>query len=205
MTGVRGARALVDVSRLPTATFAPRDMMWWGTAGFMAIEGTTLFICAASYFYLRFNFETWPPQHTLRPSLFWPTVQVALMALSNVPNLWLQRSARALDLAGVRRWVVLEAVLGVVFVALRWQEFLSLNVRWDANAYGSMAWATLGFHATLLVLQAVETLVFVGFLFSDRIEEKHFSDAYDSAFYWYFMTGSWIVLYVVVFLSPRFM
>jgi cytochrome c oxidase subunit 3 len=166
------SRALIDVSRLPTATFGPRDLMWWGTAGFMVIEGAT---------------------------------QVVLMALSNGPNFLLQRSARALDLAGVRRWIVVEAVLGVLFVALRWQEFLSLNVRWDANAYGSIAWATLGFHATLLVLQAVETLVFVGFLFTDRIEEKHFSDAYDSAFYWYFMTGSWIVLYVVVFLSPRFM
>jgi heme/copper-type cytochrome/quinol oxidase subunit 3 len=127
------------------------------------------------------------------------------MALSNGPNLLLQRAARALDLNGVRRWVLLEAILCVVFVGLRWQEFLSLNVRWDANAYGSIAWATVGLHATLLVLQALETLVFTTFLFSDRIEEKHFSDAYDSAFYWYFMTGSWIVLYVVVFLGPRFM
>jgi cytochrome c oxidase subunit 3 len=202
---MRSGRALVDVSRLPTATFGPRDMMWWGTAGFIMIEGTTLFICAASYLYLRLNFETWPPQHTLRPSLLWPTVQVVLMALSNGPNLLLQRAARALDLNGVRRWVVVEAILGVIFVALRWQEFLSLNVRWDANAYGSIAWATVGFHATLLVLQAVETLVFTAFLFSGRVEEKHFSDAYDSAFYWYFMTGSWIVLYVVVFLSPRLM
>jgi cytochrome c oxidase subunit III len=202
---MRSGRALIDVSRLPTATFGPRDMMWWGTAGFIMIEGTTLFICAASYLYLRLNFETWPPQHTLRPSLLWPTVQVVLMALSNGPNLLLQRAARALDLRGVRRWVVVEAILGVIFVALRWQEFLSLNVRWDANAYGSIAWATVGFHATLLVLQAVETLVFSAFLFSGRVEEKHFSDAYDSAFYWYFMTGSWIVLYVVVFLSPRLM
>lgn len=202
---MRTGRTLIDVSRLPTATFGPRDMMWWGTAGFIMIEGTTLFICAATYFYLRLNFGTWPPQHTLRPSLLWPTVQVVLMALSNGPNLLLQRAARALDLNGVRRWVLLEAILCVVFVGLRWQEFLSLNVRWDANAYGSIAWATVGLHATLLVLQALETLVFTAFLFSDRIEEKHFSDAYDSAFYWYFMTGSWVVLYVVVFLGPRFM
>jgi heme/copper-type cytochrome/quinol oxidase subunit 3 len=199
------SRSLVDVSRLPTAAFGPRDLMWWGTAGFVAIEGTTLFICAASYFYLRLNFLSWPPEHTLRPSLFWPTVQVALMLLSNGPNYLLQRAARALDLAAVRRWVLVEAALALVFVALRWQEFLSLNVRWDANAYGSIAWATTGFHGTLLLLQMVETIFFAGFLHTDMIEEKHFSDAYDSAFYWYFMTGSWVVLYVVVFLSPYFM
>jgi heme/copper-type cytochrome/quinol oxidase subunit 3 len=199
------SRSLVDVSRLPTAAFGPRDLMWWGTAGFVAIEGTTLFICAASYFYLRLNFLSWPPEHTLRPSLFWPTVQVALMLLSNGPNYLLQRAARGLDLAAVRRWVLVEAALALVFVALRWQEFLSLNLRWDANAYGSIAWATTGFHGTLLLLQMVETIFFAGFLHTDMIEEKHFSDAYDSAFYWYFMTGSWIVLYVVVFLSPYFM
>jgi heme/copper-type cytochrome/quinol oxidase subunit 3 len=199
------SRALVDVSRLPTATFGPRDLMWWGTAGFVAIEGTTLFICVATYFYLRFNFLSWPPEHTLRPSLLWPTIQAALMLASNGPNYLLQRSARALDLAAVRKWVVVEAVLSVVFVALRWQEFLSLNVRWDANAYGSIAWATVGFHATLLLLQMVETMVFGVFLYGDKIEEKHFSDAYDSAFYWYFMTGSWVVLYAIVFLSPYLM
>jgi heme/copper-type cytochrome/quinol oxidase subunit 3 len=199
------SRALVDVSRLPTATFGPRDLMWWGTAGFVAIEGTTLFICAASYFYLRLNFQSWPPEHTLRPSLLWPTVQVAVMLASTGPNYLLQRAARALDLSAVRKWVVVEAVLSVVFVALRWQEFLSLNVRWDANAYGSIAWATTGFHATLLLLQMVETIIFAVFLYSNKIEEKHFSDAYDSAFYWYFMTGSWMVLYVVVFLTPYLM
>jgi cytochrome c oxidase subunit I+III len=199
------ARRLVDVSALPTATFGPRDLMWWGTAGFIAIEGTTLFICAATYFYLRFNFQSWPPEHTLRPDLLWPTVQVAVMLASNGPNYHLQQAARALDLGAVRKWVVVEAVLAVVFVVLRWQEFLSLNVRWDANAYGSIAWATTGFHATLLLLQMVETIVFAAFLYGSKIEEKHFSDAYDSGLYWYFMTGSWIVLYVVVFLSPYFM
>ena len=197
------ARGVVDVSRLPTATFGPRDMMWWGTAGFIAIEGTTLFACAVSYCYLRLSSETWPPQHTLRPALLWPTVQVVAMALSNVVMWRLQRSARRADLSGVRWAMVIASILGCLFLALRWQEFLSLNVRWDTNAYGSIAWVTLGFHATLLLLQAVESIVFTIFLFGSHIEQKHFSDAYDTAFYWYFMTGSWIVLYVIVFLSPR--
>ena len=199
-----GARQVVDVSGLPAVVFGPRDLMWWGTAGFMAIEGTTLFICAASYLYLRLNFHTWPPEHVVRPSLLWPTVQAAAMAASNVPNWLAHRAGRRLDLAGVRRWMVVCALFGLAFVALRWQEFLALNVRWDSNAYGSVAWATLGFHGTILLLQAVETVIFTGFLFSDRVEAKHFSDVVDSAFYWYFMTGAWLPLYVLVFLSPRF-
>ena len=52
-------RAL-DVSTLPTTVFGHRSHMWWGTLGFMLIEGTTLLVCVASYFYLRLNFTTWP-------------------------------------------------------------------------------------------------------------------------------------------------
>lgn len=199
---MRVARPRIDVSRLPTVAFGPRDMMWWGTVGFMAIEGTTLFICAASYLYLRLNFETWPPEHTLRPALFWPTLQVTLMLLSNVPQALAHRAALALDLGAVRRWMVVVSALSLAFVAIRWQEFLAVNARWDTNAYGSIMWTTLGFHGTILLLQAIETVIFTIFLFGDRLEEKHFSDVVDSAFYWYFMTGSWIVLYPVVFLTP---
>jgi hypothetical protein len=54
-------------------------------------------------------------------------------------------------------------------------------------------------------MQAVETIVFTALLFQRDVRDKYFSDASDSSFYWYFMTGSWIFLYVVVFLSPRIM
>ena len=76
-------------------------------------------------------------------------------------------------------------------------------MRWDANAYGSIAWVAAGFHGTILVLQVIETLVFTVFLFSEAFEEKHFSDASDSAFYWYFFVGSWMPIYATLYLSPR--
>ena len=195
-------RAL-DVSRLPTTVFDHRSHMWWGTLGFMVIEGTTLFVCIASYFYLRLNFTSWPPEHTLRPDLFWPTVHVVVLLASAVPVALADRAARRLDLSGLRRWFVVASLFAVSFLFLRWQDFLALNVRWDTNAYGSIAWAAAGFHGTILLLQVIETLVFTAFLFSKDFEEKHFSDAADSAFYWYFFVGSWVPLYLTIYLSPR--
>ena len=199
------ARAELDVSRLPTTTFGHRNHMWWGTAFFMVIEGTTFLVCVASYFYLRLNFPTWPPEHTLRPSLFWPTVHLAVLLASTVPMGLVDRAAHRFDLEGVRRWLRVACAFAVAFLFLRWQDFLALNVRWDTNAYGSIAWATVGFHGTVLSLQVVETLIFTVFMHRDRIQEKHFGDASDSAFYWYFMVGSWVPLYVVVYLSPYFL
>src|SRR5918993_5094877 len=94
----------VDVSRLPTTTFSHRSLAWWGTLGFMAIEGTTLFIAVVAYFYLRRNFQSWPPEHTVRPSLFWPTVQVVLLLASLVPVVLADRAAYRVDLERLRRW-----------------------------------------------------------------------------------------------------
>src|SRR5918994_7869845 len=96
---------VLDVSHLPTTVFGHRSHMWWGTLGFMLIEGTTLLVCLASYFYLRLNFPTWPPEHTLLPSVGWPTVHVVLMLASMVPMGLADRAARRFDLSGLRRWL----------------------------------------------------------------------------------------------------
>jgi heme/copper-type cytochrome/quinol oxidase subunit 3 len=197
------ATRVLDVSRLPSTVFDHRSHMWWGTLGFMMIEGTTLFVCIASYFYLRLNFTSWPPEHTLRPSLFWPTIHVIVLLASVAPVALADRAARRLDRPRMRRWFVVASLFAVSFLPLRWQDFLALNVRWDTNAYGSIAWAATGFHGTILLLQVVETLVFTGFLFTKDFEERHFSDASDTAFYWYFFVGSWIPIYLTLYLSPR--
>jgi cytochrome c oxidase subunit 3 len=202
---MRAVRVVADISGLPRTVFGHRSLMWWGTLGFIIIEGTTLFICAMSYFYLRRNFTTWPPEHMYRPALLIPTIQAALMLLSNIPMRWADLASRRMDLAGVRKAFVICSLLALIMTVLRWFEFRSLNVRWDTSAYGSAAWATLTAHGTLLVLELAETLAFTVLLFGNEVEERDLSGAGDNAFYWYFMTGVWIPLYVIVFLSPYFM
>lgn len=202
---MRAARVVADVSGLPRTTFGHRSLMWWGTLGFIAIEGTTLFICAVSYFYLRRNFSSWPPEHVPRPALLIPTIQAGLMLVSNVPMRWADRASSRLDIHGVRRAFVVCSALAVVMTVLRWFEFRALHLRWDSNAYGSAAWAILTSHATLLVLEAAETLAFTVLLFKGPLEERDLAGASDNAFYWYFMSLVWIPLYVIVFLSPYFM
>ncbi|HET6777737.1 MAG TPA: hypothetical protein VFH26_02520 [Gemmatimonadales bacterium] len=195
----------VDVSGLPTTTFSHRSLAWWGTLGFMAIEGTTLFIAVVAYFYLSRNSQTWPPEHTLRPSVVWPTVQVVLLLASLIPTALAERAAYRIDLPKLRRWFVVMLVFEVLCVVVRWQEFLSLNVRWDSNAYGSAAWTLVGLHSTLLLADLFETAVLTALLFSSRRLDRHYSDATDVTFYWYFLVATWIPIYVIVYLSPRFM
>jgi hypothetical protein len=37
------------------------------------------------------------------------------------------------------------------------------------------------------------------------VEKKHFSDAADLAFYWYFMVGIWVPIFILSYLLPRWM
>lgn len=195
-------RIVANVAALPTTTFGHRSMMWWGTVAFILIEGSTLFICVVSYLYIRTNFSQWPPAGVSRPSLTAAAVQAALMLASNLPMAMVDRAARRLDLRAVRSGMLVMSLLVVAMCVLRGFELAALNVRWDVNAYGSVAWATLVTHSTLLLLEAAETLVFTALLFSPNLEQRDLSGATDNALYWYFLTLSWLPLAAIVFLSP---
>lgn len=199
MTSVR---VVANVTELPTTTFGHRSHMWWGTLGFIIIEGSTLFICAISYFYLRRNFDAWPPEGVLRPSLTVPTIQVALMVLSNIPMAMVDRAARRLDLGTVRAGMVVCTLLLAIMCVLRAIEFGALNVRWDSGAYGTVAWAVVTAHATLLLLEFLEAVVFTPLLLSRNVEQRDIAGVADFALYWYFLTGVWVPLYAIVYLSP---
>jgi heme/copper-type cytochrome/quinol oxidase subunit 3 len=197
-------RPVFDARTLPSTTFSHRSLAWWGTVGFMVIEGTTLFIAVVSYFYLRRNFATWPPEHILRPGLFWPTVQVVVLLASLVPVAVADRAAYRIDVPRLRRWLRVALGFEILAVVIRWQEFLALNVRWDTNAYGSIAWTLVGFHTTLLLVDVAETAVMIALLYSKKLLDRHISDASDVTFYWYFLVATWIPLYVIVYVGPRF-
>jgi heme/copper-type cytochrome/quinol oxidase subunit 3 len=200
---MRTARRTLDVSMLAPGGFGYRSLMWWGTVGFIIIEGTTLFICAVSYFYLRRNFSAWPPEHVFRPALVIPTIQAALMLLSNIPMRAVDRASSRLDVAGVRSGLVICSVLIVLMTVLRGFELNALNVRWDTNAYGSVAWAVLVAHGLVSVTDVMDTIgLWMMFRFSEP-EEKHFVDTCENSQFWYFIVASWIPLFVIVFLYPR--
>jgi heme/copper-type cytochrome/quinol oxidase subunit 3 len=201
---IRRPRAVMNLSALPDVVFGPRDIMWWGTMGFVVIEGFTLVLTAAVYLYIQQNFATWPPEGTPLPDLLVPTIQVVLMVLSLPFVLWISRVAHRFEFEKVRLGLTVAALINAVFVGLRLVEAISsLNVKWDTNAYGSAQWLILGSHFTLLAVELVEVAGMALMFWLAPIEEKHFSDAADMAFYWFFMVLSWVPLYVLCFLVPR--
>ena len=196
-------RPTVDLSELPTVTFGSRSLMWWGTLGFMTIEGWTLALLVGAYLYLRQNYEAWPPLRTPNPSLLIPTINLVIFLVSLVPAKLVERAGKRLDEAGVKRWLVVMSLISLPTIILRWWELWALNTRWDSTAYGSAVWTIVGFHTSLLLLDICDTLGLTGLFLFKKLPVKTFSDAADNSFYWYFTVAVWIPVYLILYVGPR--
>jgi cytochrome c oxidase subunit III len=106
-------------------------------------------------------------------------------------------------LRGVRISLLICLAFSAAFLTLRAFEFLTLNCRWDTNAYGSIVWAIMGFHTFHLFTDALDSAVLTGLMFTRRIEGARFVDVSENAVYWYFVVGAWLPLYAVVYFAPR--
>lgn len=195
----------LDVSHLPTEVFGHRSLPWWGTLGFMLIEGTTLAVAAGSLLYLRQNFPDWPPPPWPAPDLLIPTLNLVLLQLIVIPMARAKHAAERIDPAAVRRNLGIAVLLTLVALGLRALEFTALNVRWDDSAYGSILWLVLGFHTTLLLADIAETGTFYMIFRRGKQEPKHYPDTEDAAMYQYFLSFVWIPLYALVYLGAWFL
>ena len=194
-------REAVDVSELPTYGFGHRSPIWWGTLGFVTLEGMGFALAAGAYFYLAWLNPQWPIGRP--PDLVVSTALLILLGLSLVPNIWLDAAAREENIAKVRIGLVAASVIGLAAIGLRAFELGTLNIRWDQNAYGSVQWLLLGLHTAHLVTDVGDTMVLTALMFTRHGRGKRFSDVSDNCFYWYFVVASWAPVYGLIYWAPR--
>ena len=199
----RPVRPVLDVSDLPNVVFGPRDMGFWGTLGFMVAEGMTLATLVVAYFYVRRNFDAWPPLGTPLPDLLIGTLSLVVLLACAAPAYLADRAAKRLDPRGVRTWLWAATALEAVATVLRYLELEGTHTRWNTNAYGSALWVAMILHGTLILTDVLETGTLAAIFSADKHEGKHFVAATDNSLYTYFMVLVWVPLYVIFYLYPR--
>ena len=193
----------LEVSHLPSYGFGTRSLMWWGTLGMSTIEALGFALMIVVYFDLKSVNPLWPNEAP-PPDLLWGTVNMGLAFLSMVPNVLANKAADDHDLRKVRLWLVVIIVFGLALLGVRWLEFHSLHVRWDASAYGSAVWTLLGLHTFNLVTNYADFVVIAAVTFKGPMDGKRFVDVAENAGYWWFIVLSWIPVYATVYFGPRF-
>lgn len=204
-------RQTLDVSRLPGTELDPRSSAWWGNLLLLFIETTMFGLLVAAYFYLQQNFPQWPPvQPHTQPPLAHPLprlgpslLNLAVILGSCAPMIWADRSALQRNRRGVNIGLTVTILFGLAALAVRCQEFHALLFRWDDNAYGSVVWTILGMHMLHLIVGTCELALMLLWVLIKGLDDKHARDVHITAIYWYWIVGIWVVLWFIVFISPR--
>jgi heme/copper-type cytochrome/quinol oxidase subunit 3 len=192
-----------DYGALPTYAFGPRSTLYWGTLGFIVIEGLGFVFTIAAYLYLASQNRSWPLSPP--PDLLWGSLLLGLMLLSEVPNIWTRNAALARNATRVRIGVAIMSLIGIALMALRVFEYTTLNVRWDSNAYGSIVWVLLSLHSAHLMTDVVETVIILVLLFDGPMQGKRFAIVEDNQNYWDFVVLSWVPIYLTLYWLPRWL
>jgi heme/copper-type cytochrome/quinol oxidase subunit 3 len=197
-------RRTVDVSRLPEFAFGPQGLIWWGTTGFMIIEGSMFIMALIVYFYLRLKVPEWPP--TLpNPGIGYATANILLVFVSCIPNQLAKSAAEKFDLRGARLWLGVLILIGIGNVVLRALEYTQLNCRWDTNAYASITWLLLSMHTIHVATDVVDSGVLWAVIVLEPVTEKRFVDVSENSLYWYFIVAWWVPVYLTVYFAPRWL
>jgi heme/copper-type cytochrome/quinol oxidase subunit 3 len=206
-------RPKLDVSALHTSAFDSAAPAWWGNVLMMCIETTTVVLLLVTYVYLwanNFGREWPPPQVHAIPPIVRPypelkhaTWDAVLVVLSCLPMYLTDRAARRRSRPGVLLGLFLMLATAGVLIWLRFMELPDLHVKWNENAYGSIVWWTLVMHLTYLATGAGEFLIMWLYLFCHRLDDKHALDVTLAGGFWYWITGTWLAIYFVLYWLPR--
>ena len=158
----------------------------------------------AAYFTVRGQAEAWPPPGVELETALAAAFTAVLVASSGT----MHRADAALRLgrrAPARAWLGATLVLGVLFVANQGREFASLGFSISSNAYGSVYYLMVGFHA--LHVAAGLVLLAIGVVrLGPRpggvapVSERDAAAVEVTSYYWHFVDVVWIGMFTTIFL-----
>ena len=203
----------LDVSHLPPHAMDEGSPLWWGNLLLMFVETTTLAIMLATYFYLRMNEQQWPPPKTdVYPPVLHPlpglgaaTADALLMVAACIPMYWTDVAARRKERGKVILGLSVMVVVSLAALVFRAYEFPATRFWWNDNAYASTVWTTLGLAVTYQLAAAGEFFIMLLWILLHPLDEKHALDVTLAGGFWYWVAGTGVVLYVVLFWGPRFL
>jgi cytochrome c oxidase subunit 3 len=189
-----------------TATRAPggassrrADPLLFGTVAFLSSELMFFGGLFAAYFTLRAVSAVWPPAD-VKLEVLEPAIATTFLLISSFTMQRALTGARDGDLDGMRRWVGVTIVLGVLFISSQVRTWLAADFGVSSNAYGTMFYGMTGFHALHVTAGIVLMLVVLGRAAQGAYQDGRLSGLEAVTYYWHFVDVVWIALFATIYL-----
>lgn len=195
-----------DDRLLPPAPTSTAEVGYWGMALFVATEATMFASLIISYLFLGTANAGWPPPGIERPKLILPPIMTAILLASSVTMFWGERGIEQGDRGRLRIGIGLTMLLGVVFLGVQAVEYKDKleKMQPQVHAYAASFYTITSFHALhvitgLLLLGYAEVRALLG-----HFDAEHHLAVKNVGLYWHFVDAVWLVIFLTLYLSPRF-
>jgi heme/copper-type cytochrome/quinol oxidase subunit 3 len=187
--------------RLPTGSIGRHASGWWGMMCLILTEGALFGYLLFSYYYLAVQYgRAWLPNELPHFRLSLPNTIILL--LSSVAVWWGERNARQGRTGPLVAGLSAGFVLGAIFVAIQYNEWLDKKFTLSSSSYGSLYFTITGFHMAhvvvgLLVLAAMTVWSALGYF--DRTRNAPVTIG---ALYWHFVDAVWLAVFFTLYITP---
>src|SRR6266850_1882945 len=139
----------------------------------------------------------------MRSPVWWGNTLMILIESTCFAMYLTDKAARRLKDKPVIIGLMLMFIVAIVAIILRFYEFAGTKFRWSDNAYASIVWTLLGLHLTYLIMAAGEFFIMGIWTITHPLDAHHAHDITLAGGSWYWIAGTWIVIYFVIYIAQR--
>lgn len=178
-----------------------QDLRVFGIIVFLIAEAMIFLGLFAAYLTFRLVAPEWPPAGTHRLELLLPGINTAILIASSFVIHNADTDIKKNNVAGLRKWFAITAVMGAIFLAGQLYEYFHLEFGLKANIFASTFYVLTGFHGLhvtfgLLLILAV---LWRSLKPNHYNSESHFG-VEAAEIYWHFVDVVWIILFFLLYI-----
>ena len=176
------------------------DHRLFGLATFLVADGMTFAGFFAAYLTFR-AVNPLPEGSNYELELLLPTINTALLLASSATFHRAGSALRRADGVACRRWLLITAAMGILFLAGQMKEYFTLPFGLTDNLFASTFYAITGFHGLHVTLGGLMILiVWWQCRPGGRVTAANPFPLEAAELYWHFVDGIWVVLYGILYL-----
>jgi cytochrome c oxidase subunit 3 len=165
------------------------------------IASETMFFSGlfAAYFNARATHPVWPPEGIeLEP--FLAAILTAVLVTSSVTMQIALRHIQRGDATGMRRWMTVTLVLGILFLLGQLYDYSTLGFTWKTGTYGAAFFTLTGFHGAHVAGGVIAMGAMLVRSLGQPFTARHHAAIEGVSAYWHFVDVIWILLFTTLYL-----